>query len=735
MDRTGPEPLRRVELALYVVAIAVPAFLIFLVQPMVGKRILPWFGGAPGVWAVCLAFYQTTLFAGYAYAHGLIRLASPSWQVVVHAAVVAVAVLGPGVLPWPRPEAIDAAAPIPQILGLLVWHVAAPFAVLAATGPLVQVWFARRHPERSPYPLYAVSNAGSMAALLAFPFLIEPHLGLDRVGRLWSAAFVGAMALVLVVAALARRPGARPGGAKPSVDPGADTRVPPEVTPGLVLLWIGLAAAAVIVLNGITNRLCLDIASVPFLWIVPLAAYLLTFIVCFSSQRTYARAPFFGLLIVLLAVSAVELLFSDRNEIAGQAGLLIRFGSLPAIVAYYTALLFVLCTIAHGELYRLRPRTESLTAFYLCVSGGGALGGLFVGIAAPSLFDGYAEYAWGLVGVVVLAGIAGARASRGLETEVRRSRPVVRVAVVVGVALVAFDLAQALRPSPAQSHQERNFFGVLRVIEQGEGPHASKTLMHGSTLHGAQFQSRRGRALPTSYYGPASSLAAALATRPGEPPARVGIVGLGVGTIAAYGRPGERFRFYEIDPAVVRIARDDGTFHFLADSAAQVEVRVGDARRRLEDEQQESGSQGFDVLVIDAFTSDAVPVHLMTAEAFAVYRDALAEQGLLAVHVSNRHFQLRRLVAKLGRAVGLAHLHVQTKDVPARQTHRSRWVFLARDPERLARIEGSSRVVSERLGLAPGTHRFARTPEDVLEATPLFTDDYSDLFGLLAWDD
>ena len=720
----------------FVVAIFLSAFLIFLVQPLVGKRILPWFGGTPGVWAVCLAFYQTALFAGYAYAHLLIRFVKPRFQLGIHAILAAAAILAPPVLPSLDWSLSDSESPAWRILAMMTSHVALPFIALASTGPLIQIWFARRYPERSPYPLYAVSNLGSMLALLAYPFWLEPRLGLAETAAYWTGGFAVAMATVLLAAELARRSHAPIRAAAP--DPVSDPRRPgtdhaQEKSPGAgeIALWLALAGLAVVMLNGVTNRLCLDVASVPFLWILPLATYLATLILCFSSERAYRRGFHFGLVFVLLGIGVFHGLFLSQTPRATESGLAESFTSLPLVIAYYTALLFGVCSILHGELYRLRPSADSLTAFYLCMSGGGAIGGLFVGVAAPALFDGYTEFGLGLTLSVLLGLYTAARARGGVRSAWAHSPAALRGAISLGLLMLAHEGWQAMRPAPPEVSQERNFFGVVRVVDSDDGEASSRMLMHGSTLHGVQFTSPKGRGLPTSYYGRASSLSSLIKTLPQERGTRIGAVGLGTGTIAAYAKPGDSFRFYETDPAVVRVARDDGTFSFLADSPAEIEVRLGDGRLLLAGEQARGDRQDFDILVIDAFSSDAIPVHLMTREAFGIYAAALNPDGVLAVHVSNRYFDLMPLVARLGREVGLEHLHAETRIAPRRQTKPSRWIYLARERERLDRIPPAARSLLGRLRLAPTTQRFWREDASSLEAVPLWTDDYSDLWSVM----
>jgi hypothetical protein len=700
--------------ALYAAAIFASAFLIFLVQPMVGKRILPWFGGVPAVWTLCLAFYQTTLFLGYAYAHLMIRFVGPRLQLGIHAAAVAAAVASLPVLPETPPESLDA-DPTLAVLRTLTSSVALPFLALASTGPLVQAWFARAHPTRSPYALYAVSNIGSFLALFVYPFVLEPRLPLTATGTLFSWGFAATGLAVLACAVpLARRKlesssseGERAGGSAASNDSG-----------GIVssLLWLGLSGSAVILLMGVTNKLCLDVASIPFLWIVPLATYLLTFILAFSSERAYRRGPY---------VTAALVSFAVTLGIEPTAMIVYQ-------VLAYGVLLFSACMVLHGELYRSRPAANALTRFYLFVSAGGALGGLLVGIAAPLVFDDYYELQVGLLlsGMMVLAVCARDPGSRlrwdGLGGRWRFVGP---VAIAAMGGLVWFEF----RPEPFVIHKERSFFGVLTVHELTDSTSRKRTLTNGTTVHGLQFLGKQPRRLPTSYFGRATGLGLALTSRPSTGAAKIGVIGLGAGTLAAYGRKGDSMRFYEIDPVVIRLAGPGGYFSFVEDSKADVEIVLGDARLSIEAEQARGDSQDFDILVLDAFSSDAIPIHLMTKEAFTRYFAALAPDGMMAVHVSNRHFQLMSLVSRLAAEFDAHSLQIKTRPVPELQSGLTDWVIIGRDLGALTRL--GIRIEKRRRGLElpPDGILMRRGSEANLDAVPLWTDDYSDLLSVIRW--
>ncbi|MFP8879173.1 MAG: fused MFS/spermidine synthase [Myxococcota bacterium] len=705
---------------LFALAVTCSAFLVFLVQPMVGKRLLPWYGGAPGVWALCLAFYQTTLFAGYAYAYLLVRIGRPGLELGLHAVLFAAALFALPVLPGEafRPEAGSDATS--GILFALVSNVALPFLFLAATGPLVQTWFARARPASAPYFLYALSNAGSLLALFAYPFLFEPNLGLAETGSTWALGFavVGTAVLGCGAVAVAR------GGSRKTSDTDASQVEPPETRIRDIALWMTLSGVAVVLLMGITNQLCLDVASVPFLWILPLAVYLVTFILCFASERFYRRGP----LVSLAAITVLLLPFAEPafNHEASFAALQSR----PVAIGLYLLLLFASCMVLHGELYRRRPAVQTLTLYYLWVSAGGALGGLFVGIVAERWFVDYYEVPAGFAVWWILVLALAMRDTRGV---LGRGAPLWRKAAASAAAafvLLSMFSGERFR-TDGVVHQERSFFGVLRVITSKVGSGPAYVLRHGTTLHGVQLRSVNFRPIPTAYYGYAGGIGLTLEGVGRSGPIRVGIIGLGVGTLAAYGRPGDLYRFYEVDPAVISLARNSEFFTFLGDSGAEIDVVEADGRLALEDEQRR-GEPGWDVLVVDAFSSDAVPVHLLTREAFELYVRRLAPGGVIAIHVSNRHLALTELSFRQARSSGLAAAELRTASAPMLTTLRSRWVVLVRESERLERLLSSVASATRSLRL-PRDHVSIDLPGPSLsDEVPVWTDDYSDLLSILS---
>jgi spermidine synthase len=707
------------------------AFLIFGVQPMVAKHILPWFGGTPSVWLICLAFYQSALFIGYAYAYGLIAKVPNAIQPLIHAGLLALAWFVLPVLPavsW-KPDSVGAESGL--IFAMLIANVALPFVFLASTGPLVQAWFARAFPGRSPYPLYAVSNLGSLLALVGYPFLLEPRLSLSEQSTMFSASFTAVGLAILGCAVWA----ALPLGGRQEAQSDISTPVSVDAVPaaaasgdesGTWIYWILLSAFAVVLFMGVTNQLCLDVASAPFLWVLPLSTYLITMILSFASERFYLRS-----LSMVFVVAGVAF-FAAVDWGLGPDSLNVEHGeSILVQVVLYSVMLFFGCMIAHGELYRLRPSPESLTRFYLCVSAGGALGGLFVGFVAPQIFNGYHELAAGVIGCWVTTLAVQRRWPAGIFLGDQR-RLVWRIALVVSVVLAGSFTGSSGRSEPTIIALQRTFFGLLRVDEGGDMPTNRFTVLrHGTTRHGRQFHAPQMRRVPTTYFGQMSGIGIVLGVELSrQEPLNIGVIGLGVGTLAAYTRNGDRMVFYEIDPDVARIASDDRYFTYLNDSAADIEIVLGDARLSLERETHDNLHRNFDVLVIDAFSSDSIPVHLLTREALEVYQGQLGPDGLLAFHVSNRHLNLTPTVLRLGFDAGLHGMRIRNTNAPMFHTSESDWIVLGRSEARIASLT----TIARARGANPNGEAYitaGRPIPELVEAVPLWTDDYSNIFGLL----
>jgi hypothetical protein len=692
-----PAPLAasRRSIAAFGATILLGAFLLFQMQPLVSKAILPWFGGCPAVWTTCMLFFQTLLFGGYLYAHLLQRWLAPRTQAGVHLVLIAVAIGLLPILPGPGLKPADSSYPTWRILLLLTMTAGLPYFALSATSPLVQTWFSSRCPGRSPYRLYALSNAGSLAALLSYPFLFEPAFDLPRQSALWSGGFALYAALCAVSLACLWSCSRH----TPCAIADGTRRVPATCAPVTWLdrlCWLALPACASLMLLAATNHICQDVAVVPFLWVVPLSLYLLSFIVCFDHQRWYARRVWAAAAVLGLAGVVANDYFKQSHPLG-----------LMSELALNAAALFFVCMVCHGELARAKPGPRHLTEFYLLIAAGGALGGMFVAVVAPLLFSMYLEWQIGVtasfllaVGLLVLPGRAG---KRGVI-----HYTVVAPAVAVIFAYLFYWGFDAAPPVD----RARNFFGVVTVKDWL--PHDPEKhellLVHGRITHGRQSADPDKRRWATSYYGYKSGLGQAISYLHKSGPIRIGAIGLGVGTVATYARPGDLVRFYEINPQVLRMARQH--FTYLADCRGTYEVRLGDARLSLEAEQP---PQQYDLLVLDAFSGDAIPTHLLTREAFDSYLGHLAPGGVIAVHISNTYLDLAPVVRRLAEYCRLETTQICDEGNDNRLTDPSDWMLVTRSDKLL-------RACPSKPPEKAGDDRRVR----------LWTDQYSNLFQIIS---
>jgi hypothetical protein len=640
---------------LHAATIFLSAFLLFLVQPILAKQILPWFGGAAIVWTTCMVFFQFVLLLGYAYSHWISsKVASPR-QNWIHIGLLVASLAFLPILPGEFWKPAGDENPVVRILLLLFATIGLPYFLLSTTSPLIQAWFAREFPDTSPYRLFALSNFASMLALVGYPFLFEPWLASPAQSWAWSGGYG---LFVVVCACLAWRSRALPPleRAAPSVEDAAE----PRPTARALLVWLALASMGSVTLLAVSNHLTQNISSIPLLWVIPLAIYLLTFILCFEGNRWYKRDAYLGYLVWIVCVMAWFL--ADKRlqfEILWQVGV-------------FAAGLYVVCMFCHGELARMRPGPRHLTLFYLVVSLGGVVGGILVGIAAPLALPGYLELEIALVVVALLA----------LYLNLDRPKPI--IAMFAAVAAFATG-ALAWRIDTFSEHtllMERNFYGVLRVKEvlaRSDDPETRyRSLAHGAILHGEQWMSDRYRRAATTYYKTTSGIGKVILAHEGLP-IKVGVIGLGVGTLATYGDADDVYRFYDINPAVLRIAREK--FTYLADSPARIEVALGDARLNLEREP----AQGFDVLAVDAFSGDSIPVHLITLEAVGVYLRHMKDTGVIAFHVSNRFLDLKPVLLAIAEKHGLEYAYVHETGDDGGTT--SDWVLLTRNKRLILRPE------------------------------------------------
>ena len=662
---------------LYACTVFTSAFLLFLVQPIIAKQILPWFGGSAAVWTTCLVFFQVALLAGYAYSDLTTRKLAPRAQVIVHVGLLAASLLVLPIVADPAWKPDGAEDPGARILGLLLVTIGLPYFLLATTGPLVQAWFARAYPLGTVYRLFALSNLASMLALISYPFAFETWVTTAVQAHAWSAGYA-LFAVLCATSALYTLRKAAP--ATPGMPPVAPPDDAPAPTKFDLFLWLALSAMGSWLLLAITNHITQNIASIPFLWLAPLSLYLLTFILCFESDGWYQRSLMLGPLAVILGFCAWGLQTTDVTL------------DLKVAIPLYLIGLFTCCMFFHGELAQMRPPPRHLTLFYLMVSLGGALGGIFVGLVAPRIFPNYYELGLGFVIAAVLAAIT------------LRKTPFFVPIVAVGIAGVCgyFWNKQMDQLKEDTRVMTRNFYGTLRTKDSGPetSDDAMRRLMHGVILHGEQYLKAERRREPTTYYGPDSGVAIALKHFNPENQ-RVGVIGLGTGTLAAWGKPGDTYRFYDINPQVITVAQSE--FTFLKDSRAAIETTLGDARLSLEREPP----QNFDVLVVDAFSSDAIPVHLITHEALTAYLRHIKPGGAIVFHVTNRFLKLAPVVRQVAASHGL-HSALIVDDAEETNFSKTDWVIVTRDKALLESdaIGAKATQIDEIRGLRPWTDDF-----------------------------
>lgn len=680
----------------YGFSIFLGAFLLFLLQPMVAKRILPWFGGGASVWGACLVFFQGTLLGGYALAHKFGQDTRTFWR-LFHLILLFGALLLLPILPsvyW-KPE--SDAKPMLAILSLLFGTIGLPYLVLTITSPLVQSWLTEDYPKLNVYRFYSLSNLGSMLALVSYPVAIEPFLTLRAQSWLWSALFTlyaGALGWIGIVRFRARFLGAAREPSPVELTGSDSTSISGR------LAWILLGALPSALLVSLTTQLTTNIAPIPFLWILPLGLYLLSFILCFDHPRWYRRGPMLALFPV--AIAFLVLLVSDQHRLSTPAK------AIPLAILSF----FVFAMVCHGELVLRKPSPRRITGFYLHVSLGGFLGGVFSGLLAPSLFRSPIEILLILVfGIIFVPFLV----FRGWE-ELRES-PLRRMylAASSGFALVFggvvyYQHLQALQQSVAVT---RNFYGALRVMEEGEDDDRVRTLIDGHIRHGSQFLSEARRGAPTTYFGPGSGVQRVFQALNNQP-RKVAILGLGAGTLARYGQAADEFHFFELNPDVIAIAQRD--FTYLRDSPSRFKLISGDGRLSLE----RLPVQGYDLIILDAFTSDAIPIHLLTREAFQLYSSHLKQDGVIAINITNRYLDLDAVLGNLAKALRMDGVLITNGGNLGQGLFGSKWVVLA------GRGGGRPNPVLDEVRAHGGA-----LPS--LEDKATWTDDHSNLLGIVRW--
>ena len=653
------------------------AFLLFLVQPIISKNILPWFGGSAGVWAVCMVFFQVVLLVGYGYSDWITKTLKPRMQVLLHGTLLLASLLTLPVVAsasW-KPKGDE--DPTLWILLLLTCTVGLPYFLLSTTGPLIQSWISRTVVGVQVYRLFSLSNLASLIALLCYPFLIEPYAPLAFQGNAWAGVYAVFVCLCIASGIYFYRMNR----AEDVLTPNAAVTSDSAGRPGWArcCLWLALSAMGSWMLVATTNHITQNVAAIPFLWLLPLTLYLLTFVLCFESDRWYRRSRFLLPTALLLAVCSYGLQDGYAHNV-------------KLAVPLYTVGLFMLCMFLHGELAADKPAPTHLTRFYLMISLGGAIGGIMVGLLAPRVLPAYYEMGIGLILVALLAMVL-----------LRRQKWLLSIAAVLAV-LCSVSLFYQIREDFTDTRRiERNFYGTVMTMDltDGDPRESMRQLYHGAVKHGAQYLHDSRKTEPTTYYGPSSGVGLALANTGIAGQKKVGLIGLGAGVLAVYGKPGDQYRFYEINPQVIDIAQTE--FSFVRDSQAKVDIVLGDARLVLEKE----ASNRFDVLAVDAFSGDSVPMHLLTRQAMDIYRRHIADNGIIAFHVTNRFLALAPVVQKLALDQGLhvALIHDTAENVPLRATD---WVLVAKDARLLEQpaIRNATRAIAPIPGLGVWTDDF-----------------------------
>lgn len=681
---------------LYIITVLLSAFLLFQIQPMIAKVILPLFGGGAAIWTACLLFFQGMLLLGYAYAHGLTKLSNVKHQLVIHGVLLLFTLLA-------LPYAISIAeyshlssAPLQGILLILCSTIGLPYFLLSATGPLVQRWQGLSAQNTLPYKLYSVSNIGSLVALISYPFIFEPWLPLAQQSYLWSIAYAGLVAtfLALIFSLFKQHQQLTQNAHQERV-----TKT--SLTYTTRLLWLLLSAVGVMLLVSTTNAMTQNIPPVPFLWILPLCLYLLTFIVCFHSPKWYVR--WYWLSFFILSAFAAILMFfiGSQFDILSQT-------------LMYSFILFSACMLCHGELVHLKPSHDRLTQFYLFMALGGFLGSVFVSIIAEQIFVQFTEFPLAIAATLLLF--------IGCIAIEKHPLKVNKIVIQSGLSLTLVLLVTLFIQLQHQFNQHdvasaRNFYGLIKVVDINTEKVKERRLIDGTTSHGTQSLIAEQENVPKSYYrqgtGAALALEKLLPVGQQYEPLNVGLIGLGAGTLAAYGKPLEYYHFYELNPAVNEFAHT--YFSYIKHSKAAVDVSIGDGRALLQQEYAEYGSQQYDVLVVDAFSGDAIPTHLLTQEAFALYWLHLKSKGVLALHISNTHLDLKALTRTLAKTVNKEALYIKTQATHADEND-AEWVLITDNEQFLTQY----------------TVKKLTTPWPASsDKTLLWTDDYSNLLSVL----
>ena len=657
------------------------------------------------VWTTCMLFFQVVLVTGYSYAYILARLELKQ-QFIVHLILLCAAIALLPITPDSSWKPTDSENPTTRILLLLLVHVGLPYFMLSSTAPLIQSWYSKFCPGKQTYRLYALSNFGSLLALLSYPFLVETNFDSPSQGQLWSYLFWFLVFIFInLIFQLWRTKNSGPAKAEHlQVLSENNTKASDDSTGLQKLMWILLPAWASMLLLTFTNFICQDIAVIPFLWVVPLSIYLLTFIISFDHARWYHRG-IFSWITVFLIVSVSLFVVGQEWQILERLEIELPELEYDFVLEgiTYLIILFTSCMLCHGELVRLKPRPEFLTSFYLMIATGGAVGGLLVAVIFPQLFSTFYEIKLGLVGCFLIPVFLILKPLRN-----KWGFGILLLLLIPSGFLVLKANFGTFNPDIIVS--KRNFYGVLHVEEKSKDNqnHHRRELYHGRVMHGFQLLEPIKKFMPTSYYVDKSGLGKLMQYYPRDNPLRIGVIGLGVGTISVYGEKGDYFRYYEINPQVIEIAKQQ--FSYLENSHAELDIILGDARLSMENE----ANQSFDIVVIDAFSGDSIPIHLLTLEAFETYRRHLKENGVIAAHITNRHLDLRPVIQDIADEFNMTTLTIVREDSGKLTEEYSEWMLLSDDNEFLMHKKLQERAYDE----------------EIKENKRVWTDNYNNLFEI-----
>lgn len=591
---------------------------------MIAKFILPWYGGSSAVWTTCLLFFQTGLLIGYGYSHLIVKWFTIKSQVKIHMVLLILSLISIPVLPkeWMKPDGTE--NPVLGILLLLTLTVGFPYIMVSTTGPLLQSWFAKSNPKKSPYRLYALSNLGSLLGLLTYPLFVETYMSLGVQSWYWTAGY-----LVFIIFCGLTAKGVWK--LKPVIKKDENKVIKP-VSKEIKLLWLLLAFLGTLTLLSITNKLTQDTVVIPFLWILPLSLYLITFIITFEKPKWYNRKFFIPLMLFSIALVLITQVRSTAPDVPL---------SITALIVQYCLAVFAICMTLHGELARLKPSENNLTLFYFFIAIGGVLAGIFINIFVPIIFTNY----WELFLVFICSVSIVAYILWKSRELIKVSRTVIALSTLVAMSGIGFAISKEYRHINNNIlDSTRNFYGVLRVYEENKGTgNWQRSLMHCNVIHGVELMDSAASYIPFAYYGSETGIGLALAHFPNRFDSafqgmKVGMIGLGIGTVSTYGSEKDYFKYYEIDPEVEVLARK--YFKHMSNFKGKTEVITGDGRISLENEMKESGSNNFDILAVDAFSGDLIPAHLLTHEAVELYLKNLKPNGILAFHITNNYIDL-----------------------------------------------------------------------------------------------